>query len=57
VRLLTKSMPTTNERFRETFDWEPKYPSYRDGLDEVVETWRSDGLLVADGDGYEWRET
>ncbi|EFW92137.1 NAD-dependent epimerase/dehydratase [Haladaptatus paucihalophilus DX253] len=55
VRLLTNSMPTTNERFRETFDWNPRYSSYRDGLDEVVETWRDDGLLVADGDDYEWR--
>jgi len=57
VRLLTKSMPTTNRRFRETFDWEPTYPSYREGFDEVVETWRSNGLLVAGGSGYEWRET
>jgi 2-alkyl-3-oxoalkanoate reductase len=46
VRLLTSSAPTSNERFRETFDWEPRYPSYREGLADVVETWREEGTLA-----------
>ncbi len=46
VQLLTISMPTSNERFRETFDWQPRYESYRDGLTEVVETWEEDGPLT-----------
>jgi hypothetical protein len=33
-------MPTSNDRLREAFDWEPRYPTYREGLDAVVETWR-----------------
>ncbi|WP_227352716.1 NAD-dependent epimerase/dehydratase family protein [Haladaptatus salinisoli] len=46
LRLLTRSAPTSNERFRETFDWEPRYPSYREGLADVVETWREEGTLA-----------
>ncbi len=45
VRLLTNSMPTTNEKFKETFDWEPTYPTYREGLDQVVDTWEAEGRL------------
>lgn len=55
VELLTTSMQTTNERFRETFDWEPRYPTYRDGLDEVVGTWETDGLLARTPNRIEWR--
>jgi nucleoside-diphosphate-sugar epimerase len=40
IRLITTSMPTSNDRLREAFDWEPRYPTYREGLDAVVETWR-----------------
>ena len=32
VRLLSSSIPTTNERFKEAFDWEPRFPTYRGGL-------------------------
>jgi nucleoside-diphosphate-sugar epimerase len=39
VRLLTTSMPTANDRLREPLDWEPRYPTYREGLDAVVEAW------------------
>ncbi|WP_266074940.1 NAD-dependent epimerase/dehydratase family protein [Haladaptatus caseinilyticus] len=56
VRLLTNSAPTSNERFRETFDWEPRFPTYREGLEAVVETWRDEGILSDVGDGYEWRD-
>ncbi|WP_049971762.1 NAD-dependent epimerase/dehydratase family protein [Haladaptatus cibarius] len=56
VRLLTNSAPTSNAKFRETFDWEPAYPTYREGLQDVVEAWREAGTLVKRPDGYEWRE-
>ncbi|WP_458206889.1 NAD-dependent epimerase/dehydratase family protein [Haladaptatus sp. NG-SE-30] len=46
VRLLTSSAPTSNERFRETLDWEPRYPTYREGIADVVETWREEGTLA-----------
>lgn len=47
VRFMTSSFPTTNEKFRRATGWEPAYPTYRDGLDAIVETWRADGTLAA----------
>ena len=44
---LTRPMPTTAERFRREVGWEPRYPTYREGLRQVVETWREDGTLRA----------
>ena len=57
VRLLTSPAPTTAEKFRREFDWEPQYPTYREGLDAVIRRWTTDGTLVASGRGYDWRET
>ena len=54
VRLLSSSMPTKNERFRKAFDWEPRFPTYRDGLVDVVEAWKENGMLRNTGVGYEW---
>lgn len=51
---LTSPMPTTNEKLRETVDWEPRFPTYRQGLQAVVETWRDEGTIRATDDGYEW---
>lgn len=55
VRFLTSSMPTTNERFRDAFDWEPTLSTYRVGLDRVVDRWLEDGTVreLPDG-GLEW---
>ncbi|WP_135830457.1 NAD-dependent epimerase/dehydratase family protein [Halorussus halobius] len=55
IRLLTNPMPTSAGPFRRDFDWEPEYPTYREGLDAVVRRWRADGTLVETPDGYEWR--
>ena len=46
VELLTSPIPTANDKFCETFGWEPDYPTYEQGLDHVVETWEADGFLV-----------
>lgn len=54
VDLLSRPMPTSNDRFADAFDWAPQYPTYRDGLDQVVETWRETGTLREAADGYEW---
>jgi nucleoside-diphosphate-sugar epimerase len=54
LRLLTTSMPTSNERFREAFDWTPRYPSVDVGLEQVVETWRADGTLDETTGGVAW---
>jgi 2-alkyl-3-oxoalkanoate reductase len=40
VAYLTKSNRTTNARFRRDFGWSPKYPTYREGLDEIVSAWK-----------------
>ncbi|WP_436933529.1 NAD-dependent epimerase/dehydratase family protein [Halovenus marina] len=46
ARLLTSPMPTTNEKAKRELDWDPAYPTYREGLKQVVETWESDGTLA-----------
>lgn len=45
AELLTTSMPTTSEKFRQEVGWEPECPTYREGLQQVVETWREDKTL------------
>lgn len=42
---LTSPMPTTNAKAKRDLDWEPAYPTYRDGLEQVVEVWETDGTL------------
>ena len=53
---LTSPMPTTNSAFAEDAGWSPEYPTYREGIEQVVETWREDGTLRETPDGYEWAE-
>jgi nucleoside-diphosphate-sugar epimerase len=55
VRFLTTGFPTAAERFSEDFGWAPEYATYREGLDEVVDTWREEGTLVEADDGLVWR--
>lgn len=56
VRFLTNSFPATNDRFVDEVSWEPKYPTYREGLDMIVDAWPKDGRLVITDDGYAWGE-
>jgi nucleoside-diphosphate-sugar epimerase len=52
VRFMTSPFPTSNDRFRGATGWEPAYPTYREGLRQVVETWERDGTLAElRGDG------
>ncbi|RBI59195.1 NAD(P)-dependent oxidoreductase [halophilic archaeon] len=46
----TSPMPTTNEKAKRELGWSPEYPTYRDGLEQVVETWKVDGTLAELGD-------
>ena len=39
------SMETSNSRFKKDFSWNPRFPTYREGLDEVVKAWQSEGYL------------
>lgn len=54
VDMLTSPMPTSNARFKDDVGWEPTYPTYREGLDQVVADWVDDGTLRETRDGYEW---
>lgn len=53
VRFLTSDFPTSNERFADAVEWEPTYRTVADGLEEVRETWISEGVLDETADGYE----
>ncbi|SDR40511.1 NAD-dependent epimerase/dehydratase family protein [Natronobacterium texcoconense] len=54
VRLVTNPMPTSAERFRRDAGWEPSYPTYREGIRDVVATWQETDAVRVTGDGYEW---
>jgi nucleoside-diphosphate-sugar epimerase len=40
VEFLTETTRATNARFRRDFDWSPKYPTYREGYDQIVAAWQ-----------------
>ena len=54
TNLLSKSMPTSNDRFHDATGWEPMYPTYQDGLSQVVSTWLNNGILRETDTGYTW---
>lgn len=40
VAYFTRSTRTSNARFRRDFGWAPKYPTYREGLDQTIAEWK-----------------
>jgi len=44
VQFFTRSNRTSNAPLRQDFGWNPRYPSYREGLDQIVETWRAEEI-------------
>jgi nucleoside-diphosphate-sugar epimerase len=42
VAYFTQSTRTTNARLRRDFGWTPRYPTYREGLDQVVAAWNAE---------------
>jgi nucleoside-diphosphate-sugar epimerase len=42
VEYFTRSTRTTNARFRRDFGWAPRYPTYREGLDQIVTAWKEE---------------
>jgi nucleoside-diphosphate-sugar epimerase len=42
VEYFTRSTRTTNARFRREFGWAPRYPTFREGLDQIVATWKAE---------------
>jgi len=45
VNLMTASTRTSNVRCRRDFDWQPRFPSYREALDQIVGEWRRENFL------------
>jgi nucleoside-diphosphate-sugar epimerase len=43
VEFLTASTRTTNARIRRDLGWSPRYPTFEEGLDQVVTRWREQG--------------
>jgi len=41
VEYFTRSTRTTNARFRSEFGWTPRYPTFREGLDQIVTAWKT----------------
>lgn len=44
ARILSSSFSTSNARFRRDFGWRPSYPTYAEGLAEVVASWQEEGF-------------
>lgn len=44
IDFLTSSTITSNEKFKKTFGWKPKYPSLKQGLPQVLEEWKKSKL-------------
>lgn len=42
VAYFTRSTRTTNSRLRQDFGWTPSYPTYREGLDQIVAVWNAE---------------
>jgi nucleoside-diphosphate-sugar epimerase len=40
VEYFTRSTRTTNARFRHDFGWSPLYPTYREGLQQIIAAWK-----------------
>jgi nucleoside-diphosphate-sugar epimerase len=51
VRYFTSSTRTTNARLRRDFGWTPRYPCYREGLDQIVAAWNADVPRIAQASG------
>jgi nucleoside-diphosphate-sugar epimerase len=45
VNFMTSSTRTSNARFRQDFNWTPRFPSYREALDRIVGEWRRENFL------------
>jgi len=42
IAYFTRSTRTANARIRRDFGWEPRYPTYREGLDQIVAAWNAE---------------
>ena len=44
TRILSSSFSTSNARFRRDFRWQPSFPTYVEGLEQVATAWQSEGF-------------
>ena len=54
ANVLTRAFPTDADRFRRDVGWEPTFPTYREGLEQVVEAWEEAGTVRRTSSGFEW---
>ena len=47
IAYFTKSTRTANAKFRHDFGWTPRYPTYRDGLEQIVASWNAEAAHKA----------
>ena len=47
VAYFTRSTRTTNARLRSDFGWTPRYPTYREGFDQIVAAWNAESSVSA----------
>lgn len=52
--LVSKPMPSRNDTFRAVTDWQPTFPTQREGFDQVVAEWVASGDLVETDTGVGW---
>lgn len=45
VGLLTKSTFTSNRKLKNASGWAPRYPSCNEGLDQIMQEWKSEGFF------------
>ena len=44
IEFFTRSTLTSNRLFKKEIGWAPRYPSFQKGLEEVFNTWRTEGF-------------
>jgi len=47
VAYFTRSTRTTNARLQRDFAWTPRYPTYREGLHQIVAAWNAESSRAA----------
>lgn len=45
VDFFTISSRTSNARFRREFGWMPRFPTFREGIDQIIAGWLSEGFV------------
>jgi nucleoside-diphosphate-sugar epimerase len=46
VNFFTRSTVTSNHKLRGGSSWSPQYPTYKEGLDQIIRDWKTEGFLI-----------